>query len=78
MKVGTFITDIIKSEIDEPIEVTYEINKEFIDEIYKFMLSGENTMRNLKDYFETRLHYQSKGMEFDLDMVEVFLDQHRT
>ena len=77
MKIGTFISDVVVSPIDEPVEVVYAVDKAFIDEIYKFMLVGEKTMRNLQEYFDSKHNYKSKGMHFDADMVELFVEQHR-
>jgi len=77
MKIGTFISDVVVSPIDEPVEVVYTVDKAFVNEIYKFMLVSEKTVRNLQKYFDSKHHYKSKGMRFDADVVELFIEHHR-
>lgn len=77
MKVGTFISDMVRNETYEPIEITFDVSKEFIDSVYKFMLLDEKAVRDVKKYFENKLYYKSGGMHFDPDMVEIFVEQHK-
>ena len=71
------MSDMVRSEIDEPVEVTIEVNKEFINTLYKFMLLNEKAIRDVKEHFMFKLHYQSKDVTFDPDMIKVFINQHR-
>jgi len=71
MKFGTFVS-VISQPVD-PVEFTYQIDKKFTDEIYKFILSSPISM---KEYFDNKQNYESKGMYFDLDTVELFVKHH--
>jgi len=72
---GTFVNSFesVVKTIDKPM--SYKVNRWFVKQVYKFVKeNGEK--QSLREYFESKSEYQAKGYNFDVDMIELFVEKH--
>jgi len=67
---GHYINDFLVKP--EPIEITHEINYDFIKEIYNIMLLDDKKHSDINDYFLKKACYK----DFNFNIFEIFIKQH--